>query len=231
MRRNYISPEYKYSNVYGTYNMVEESSFFGSKMLYIEDSISISNQTIIYYEALNHEQLDISVENSLPSILFDASIDKFNGQTMSLDQSQPSYQLDNNTKWIINIDLTDILANYLFATLKQYRTFEGVKNNTTIYNDVDFAIKAYIKNNVLTKYKLSNIIFYIVYKDIKSQNATSLKYQNNWNPTIALPSNILPRVQTQTSADQTSMTLMFTQEQPSNQYSFDYYFDLLFERI
>jgi hypothetical protein len=30
MRRNYISPEFEHKEVYGTYNMVEESNFFGA---------------------------------------------------------------------------------------------------------------------------------------------------------------------------------------------------------
>ena len=52
MRRNYISPEFINSSIYGTYNMVEESNFFSAKMLYIEDSIYISNQNIIYYHKI-----------------------------------------------------------------------------------------------------------------------------------------------------------------------------------
>jgi hypothetical protein len=47
MRRTYISPEYQKRAVYGTLNMVEESTFFGAKMLEIEDTISIDNQDII----------------------------------------------------------------------------------------------------------------------------------------------------------------------------------------
>ena len=76
MRRSYISPEFKYDKVFGTYNMLEQSSFFGSKMLEIEDTISISNQSILYYQTSNKEQLDISVENSLPSIIYVSSDDK-----------------------------------------------------------------------------------------------------------------------------------------------------------
>ena len=46
MRRTYISPEYYYNNVYGTFNMVEESNFFGAKMLEVEDMIPIDKQDI-----------------------------------------------------------------------------------------------------------------------------------------------------------------------------------------
>jgi hypothetical protein len=228
MRRSYIDPEFKYSNVNGTYNMVEESSFFGSKMLFIENSINISNQSIIFYQTLNGEQLDISVESSLPSVIFNSSDDKFSNQVLSIDTSQTTYQKNTNTKWILNIDLKDALANYIYATLKQYRTFEGVTNVMTGSNNVNFAMKQYITNNVLTKYKYSNIILYVKYKDI---NKDVLRYQNTWNPNINQAGNILSRIQTQTAADGTSIKVLFTQEEPSNQFAFDYFFDLIFDRI
>lgn len=229
MRRTYISPEFKYDKVFGTYNMLEQSSFFGSKMLEIEDSILISNQSILYYQTSNKEQLDISVENSLPSIVYNASDDKLQNHTLVKDDGQSSFQLEKNTKWIANINLQVILSNYLFATLKQHRTFEGVKNSMTIYNDVDFAIKEYIKSNVLDRYKFKTIDLYVKYRDIRNQSV--LRYQNTWNPNVFVPGNILKKVQTETSFDDVSLKALFTQEQPSDQFSFEYFFNLLFEKI
>ncbi len=229
MRRTYISPEYKYNKVYGTYNMLEQSSFFGSKMLEIEDSINISNQSILYYQTANREQLDISVENSLPSIVYNASDDKLKNHTLLKDDSQTSYELEKNTKWILDINLNAVLTDYLFSTLKQYRTFEGVKNIMTTYNDVDFAIKEYIKNNVINRYKLKNIELYVKYRDIHNQNV--LRYQNTWNPTVNQTDNILKKIQTDTAYDYSTMKVLFSQEQPSDKYSFEYFFDLIFEKI
>ena len=120
MRRTYISPEFKYEKVYGTFNMLEQSSFFGSKMLEIEDSITIGQQSILYYQTSNKEQLDASVENSLPSIVYNSSDDKLANHTLLKDEAQSAYELDNNTKWILDINLNNILSNYIFATLKQY---------------------------------------------------------------------------------------------------------------
>ena len=76
MRRNYISPEYQTKSVQGTLNMLEESTFFGAKMLEIEDSISIDNLDIIYYQTLVGEQLDYSIESSLDSYIYSSSLDK-----------------------------------------------------------------------------------------------------------------------------------------------------------
>ena len=76
MRRNYISPEFEYRKVFGTLNMKEESTFFGSKMLEIEDIIELHNQGIIYYQNSNNEQIDLDIERSLNPIVF-LSVSKF----------------------------------------------------------------------------------------------------------------------------------------------------------
>lgn len=229
MRRTYISPEFNYNKVYGTYNMVEQSSFFGSKMMDIEDKIIVSNQHIIYYQSLTNEQFDASVENSLPSIVYSSSDDKQLNHTISKDDSQSSYQLDTNTKWIIHINISDVLTNYLFATLKQYRTFEGIKNKMTVYGDIDHSIHEYIKNNILNKYKFSNINMYILYSDI--HNSSILRFTTKWDPNIANTQNLMTKIQTETSYDNSAIKVSFSQEKPSNQYSFSYFFDLIFEKI
>ena len=154
MRRSYISPEYDITPVYGTFNMLEESTFFSAKMLEIEDSITIDNLDIIYYQKDNGEQLDLSIESSLPSYAYSSTNDKNSHHTLVMDDSQPKYQLDNNTRWLLKIELNTILINYLFSTLKKYRTFEGIKNDMTIYNNIDTAVYSYINLNILNRYKL-----------------------------------------------------------------------------
>jgi hypothetical protein len=228
MRRTYISPEYYNNNVYGTFNMVEESNFFGSKMLEVEDSISIESQDIIFYQRLNNEQIDFSIESSLQSYVYSPSVDKLSNHTLVIDESQTKYQLDKDTRWVMNINLKQILSNYLFATLKRYRTFEGVRNEMNKYNDVDVAIKSYIDFNVLDRYKYSSIELYIDYKDMRSQSL--LRYKNDWN--INTPkSSRLTKIQSETAFDNSNIKLSFNQEKPSSDYNFDYYFNILFEKI
>lgn len=226
MRRSYISPEYYNNNVYGTFNMVEESNFFNAKMLEIEDSIYHENQDIIYYQKLNGEQIDFSIESSLDSYIYSSSENKLSNHTLIIDESQTPFQLERNTKWIMEINLNQILSDYLFATLKSYRTFEGVKNDMNRYNDVNVAIRKYIDFNVLNRYKYKSIDLYIDYKDLRSQSL--LRYKNTWNPTI---SSKFTKFQTETSFDYTSVKLSFNQEKPSSEYIFDYYFNILFEKI
>ena len=229
MRRTYISPEYQNRAVYGTLNMVEESTFFGAKMLEIEDSISIDNQDIIYYQKLNGEQLDFSVESSLPSIVYSSSTNKLNNHTLELDTTQPKYQLDNNTRWILTIDLKTIITEYLYATLKKYRTFEGVKNEMTMFNDVNVGVKNYITSNILNRYKFKSIDLYVRYQDLRNQSL--LRYKNKWDNNIINPTYKLIKFQTETEFDESSIRITFNQEKPSTTYSMDYYFNILFEKI
>jgi hypothetical protein len=229
MRRTYISPEYQNRAVYGTLNMVEESTFFGAKMLEIEDTISIDNQDIIYYQKLNGEQLDFSIESSLSSIVYSSSTNKLNNHTLELDTTQPKYQLDNNTRWILTIDLKTIITDYLYATLKRYRTFEGVRNEMTMFNDVNVGVRNYIQSNVLNRYKFKSIDLYVRYQDLRNQSL--LRYKNNWDNNIINPTYKLIKFQTETEFDESSIRITFNQEKPSNTYSMDYYFNILFEKI
>lgn len=229
MRRSYISPEYIDNKVYGTLNMVEESNFFGSKMLDIEDTILIGTQDIIYYQNLKGEQIDYSVESSLQSYIYSPSTDKSSNHTLIVDDSQPKYQLDKNTRWILTINLKEILGNYLFGVMKKYRTFEGLKNEMTRYSNVNIALESYVTFNVLDRYKLKSIDFYIQYKDLRSQSL--LRYKNTWNPNIMLPENKMTKIQSETSFDESTINLFFNQEKPSSDYSFEYFFNINYEKL
>ncbi len=229
MRRSYISPEYDIAPVCGTFNMLEESTFFSAKMLEIEDSITIDNLDIIYYQKDNGEQLDLSIESSLPSYAYSSTNDKNSHHTLVMDDSQPKYQLDNNTRWLLKIELNTILINYLFSTLKKYRTFEGIKNDMTIYNNIDTAVYSYINLNILNRYKLKGVELYVKYNDLRSQSA--LRYKNIWDPSIKSPDNTLTKIQTQTEINESSIIIYFNQEKPSSTYNYNYYFNILFEKI
>ncbi len=229
MRRTYISSEYSNTKTYGTFNMVEESNYFGSKMLEIEDSIYIENQNIIYYQRPSGEQINLSAETSIDSPVYSTSADKEKNHSLKIDETQTNYQKENSTKWIMDIKLNDVLSNFLFANLKRYRTFEGMKASLTRTNDVNTTIREYINKNVSNRYKLSKIDLYIKYKDLRSQNV--LRFKNTWNSTIAIDSNKFQKIQTETAFDGLNIKLLFNQEQPSTQYSFEYYFNILFEKI
>jgi hypothetical protein len=229
MRRSYISPEYIESPVYGTFNMIEESNFFSAKMLEVEETINISNQNIIYYQKSTGEQIDISIESSLPSQVYSASDNMKTRQSIIMDPTQLGYQKEGNTKWVITVDLKNILVDYLFAVMKRYRTFEGISNNLTRTNDVNTAIRQYITSNVLNRYKFSKLDLYISYKDLMQQNV--LRYKNSWNANAVSDAHLLKKAQKDLSFDESELKIYFSQERLSSQFNFDYYFNILFEKI
>lgn len=229
MRRNYISPEFEYTKVHGTLNMTEESSYFGSKMLEIEDKINIGSKSIIWYQKLNKEQIDLNSESKLNPISLDVNSVKLTNQRLSIDNSQSESQRNDKTKWILNISLREIFVSYLFGTLKEYRTFEGVSNSMTIYNDVDVAIKNYILSNVVNRYKFTSIDLYIEYKNLQGQNV--LKLINNFSTFAETNGTKLNKIETSIDYNQTLLEVRFNQEKSSSQYAFNYYFNLNFEKI
>ncbi len=228
MRRNYISPEFQYNYLNGTMNMLEQTSFFGSKMLDIEDSISISNENIIYYQSQNKEQLNFLLEKNLDPIVYNSIVDKLNNHSIISDDSQGLAQYESNAKWIVQIDIKTILNNYLFATLKKYRTFEGVKNNMTLFNNIDSGINDYISKNVLNRYKYKSIDFFIEYRSF-SEDGT-IRYQNNFIE-ISNKNSLTTKIQSIMDDKQNNLKVIFNQEKPASLYNFNYYFNLFFEKI
>ena len=132
MRTTNISPEFVYTNVNGTLSMQEKRSFLGSKLIKFDDTINIKSENIIYYQSLLNEQLNIDIEKTLSPIIYDTVSDKLSNSTIVLDDSQSIDQQNNNTRWILKIQFNTLLINYLFATLKKYRTFDSVQNNMVI---------------------------------------------------------------------------------------------------
>lgn len=229
MRRRYISPDFLSTPVFGTYNMLEESNFFAGKMLEIEDKISINTQNIIYYQRRNGDQTDLAIEQTLPPKIYSSSLDKQSSHNLVIDESQPKYQLDKDTRWILTIDLKSILTNYIFSSMKRYRTFSGIKSSMTYSEDVNIALTEYIKLNVLNRYKIKSIDLFISYKDLRKQSL--LRYKNSWNEKISIESNKYNKFQSETSFDGSSTKLTFNQEKESSNYSFEYFFNLNFDKV
>ena len=229
MRRTYISPEFKNDKVFGTLNMLEESNFFGAKMLEVEDSLLIGNDKFVWYEMPSGEQFDLDTETTIDPQIMSLTDRKQSLHTISLDETQSDYGRDNSTQWIIDIKLSEIPAEFLYAKIKTTRTFEGVRSNMTIYNNVSQAVKNYVWLNVVNRYKISRIDLYIKYVELKSQNV--LRFRCDWDENLAIPAFLNRKIQTTFDYNQDNVRIIFKQEKPSTQYKFDYYFNLFFEKI
>lgn len=228
MRRGYISPEFEYKKVSGLLNMVEESTFFGSKMMDVPNTINITNGSILYYQNANSEQIDILVERNNEPVIFNIDVLKSSLHRIDLNTTQNDVEVDDQAKWVINVSIREILIEYIFASLKKNRTFEGVLDKSTIYNDVDLAIRDYITNNILSRYELKDLEFYVVYNDLSITNG--LQLQNTFDVN-ALNGNLVKNIDYAMSFDKSTLTINFKQSKPSKDFSFNYYFNINFFKI
>ena len=161
-------------------------------------------------------------------IIYDTVSDKLNNSTLTLDSSQNSTQLNSNTKWDLVIDTKTILTDYLFATLKKYRTFEGVLNNMVISNDVNASIRDYINNNLLSRYQFDHIDLFIQYNSLYNGG---LRYTNTWDQKVELDANLTKTFEKTIDPSTLKLDINFSQSQPSSSYSFSYYYNLYFTKI
>lgn len=226
MRRNYISPEFRYNKVMGTNNMVEKSSLFGSKVLEIEDSLSIDSNFIQWYQRTGGEQVDQNSEFNFGVTTLDVVDLKKKNSTLELDKSIPESTRDQNPRWILTINLKDILVEYLFATLKKWRTFEGVENYMTLNNNVDVAIREYINNNVVNRFSLDRVEMFLVNNDYILNGG--LKYGNVFDQSVMQK---FTKFETETDPNQIDIILKFYQGANANQFNFKYYFNLYYNKI
>lgn len=224
MRRSYISPEFSKTNVFGSFNSFEESNFFGSKMLEIEDIIEIKDQNIIYYQNSKNEQIDINVESTQNSTIYSSFDTKQLNHKLIIDESQPIDQKKKKTRWLIDIDINNILTEFIFANIKKERTFQSLTNDMVVSKDVNVYIRNYIQNNVLDRYRLIGIDLFIDYLDINSNG--NLRYKNIFDKRTF---NRFDKFRLETKTN--NITLTFDQEKDSDQFSFKYFFNLRFEKI
>ncbi len=225
MRTNNISPEFIYNNVNGTLSMMEKKSFFGSKAIKLANNLDINSLNLIYYQNSNSEQLNLSIESGLYPIVYDIVGNKLSNLTLIMDESQSNEQKNNNTKWILKININSILNQFLFATLKKCRTFEGIQNKMTISNNVDSAVHDYITNNLISRYQFDHVDLFISYNDL---TMSGLRFKNNWNSNIENNSNLVKSFSKTIKED---LEITFTQTKSSASFSFNYYFNLYYTKI
>lgn len=228
MRRTYISPEYINNKINGTYNTHEESALYGSKMMKLEDDISIMNTNLSYFQQSSGEQINLLNEQNISNIIFSSSVEKKKNHNLSIDESQSNYQKENKTLWSLTIDIKTILKDYLYASIKKSRAFEGFKNIYSLTNNVDNDIYNYIDYNLMDRYKYSKFEMFINYTKI--ENSTSLlRYTNTWK--ILSKNNKKDNFNISQAIDGSSLSVSFTQDYSSQNYNFDYFFNVYYHKI
>ena len=225
------------NTVPGTMNQKELRTFFGGKVMYSEKLIYINDDTVDFshvvgdynngYQYFDNTTIPDDWETNFSQNLTDL---KGNYQKISL-MSQDAASMANNTKWQIDIKASSILTDYLYFKIKQQRVFKMINANETYSNNINNAVYDYVKKNLFSRYRLIDVKFYIKYYDLSKQSINKnimLQYTPNFNVEVYNQENF---VKLNSKYDQfkfDNVMMQYSQTKPSNQYGFDYYFDLIF---
>ena len=256
MRKNFITKEYSSEAQFGTKNVVEQRAFFSSKILEIEDEMYVGNTNINWTESSDKTQ-GIRLEDVNKSFnTFDV---KKTNHTFKISSQQTETEKRDFTKWEMQINIREIITQYLFAQLKMNKTFSGIDNFMTINLDIDKAILQYINYNIYPRINFYNIVFYAQYykigdnENILDENnnpVIALQYDTQFRESLITPPVIngettteylnrvnnfknsitLKNFQLSTDPNQNIATVIYKQTMSSKTYKFDYYFDVIWKK-
>jgi hypothetical protein len=233
MKNNLILKKYKVINDYGTKNMKSSKSFFGSSLINIENTILIDNITLSYsdingYQNYHKDNKEIMKFLDLTNLKKDNHSIYFQNQTPD--------ELIINTHWEIKIKIKKILKEYLFFKIKKSKTFKSIKKNQTLNNDIDNSIYLFIENNILNRYKFSNVYLYVKYQPImifNTFNPNLLQYTPDFKDEIYDNDNLINdyNLKNHHFNDLEDVTINYNQIKNSDEYKIEYYFNIEYKKI
>lgn len=247
MKDNIQLKKFQTEYVNGTLNIKNQKTFLGSVLMEIEDSITIDNSSIQYYQyKITDDNENLSMGKGYQS--FDKNIDtefnllelyklKNNNHVIEL-VNQTESDMNYNTKWKISINTKNILLEYIFAKIKEQRIFKCMKNDNFINKNINKSIYNYIIYNILERYEVDRIDVYIKYYDINKSDRFNQQTLKRYNPVydlgiydeqyLAKNINIERMSTTDTLSD---IYINYSQTKPSTDYVFYYYFNIIYKKI
>lgn len=254
MKDNLILKKFNSQAINGTFNLYEERAFFGSKMIEIEDTVNVNNTSIQYYQYYVDTSLytgktymDLARNNGYQYYILNKNLETFyikdlvqlkvDYHTITKFQ-QNEIDLKNNTRWEIDIDIYNILKNYIFYNIKNARVFKGLKYTNFLNQSINSSINEYIDNNVMNRYKFDSLDLYVQYSKINLSSIYDFRALLQYNPvfdsSVELPENKVANanIKQENDIDQLSnVILIYNQVKPSTEYKFDYYFNIVYKKI
>lgn len=253
MKEDLILKRFKKELVNGTFNLLEEETFFGSKIMELEDEIIIDDKSVQYFQyffnapvgdttgqtlaknnGYQYSQLNKLVETFN---LLDVVDLKYDNHTIS-KATQTSRDEKYNTKWVIDVNIRNILKEYIFAKIKERRTFKSISYDKFLSRDINNSIYEYIELNLLDRYSFNYIDFYVRYVDIKHNtiwsDLTLKQFDPQFRSDIELPEYIDQSVNVEIAnfiVPIANLKINYFQTKPSTDYKFDYYFNIYFKKI
>lgn len=255
MKSNLTIKKYDITKVNGVKSNKEIKSFFGSKLIDIEDVIYINNIAIQYTEVVNKRDIkldhyqnysqEIKTVNGLsilyPETVFLKSLDDVKYENHSIDvltsKDPKNLTKNQNYEWVMNINAKNILREYLFLRLKESRVFKTVRSQDLIERNINTYIYNYINENLLNRYNISDLSFYAEFFDVIN-NSTIYQRQTlktpNFNKTIFKPVNKITNVSIITPdylSNLDTVQVKYNQTKDFKKYKYDYYYTITYKKI
>lgn len=224
MRKTFMTKEYSLDDTYGTMNMREVRNFMSSKILEIEDYMRIDNIYLEYTEAVDGSQ---NLKAESVNKTYNAILDKSQNHTLNL-AFQTDEQAKEYTSWDFKINIKELIVNYIYAQLKTARTFKYVNPANTISKNMETAIKQYISYNVMPRIEFDKIELFVKYYSIDNNN---LRFNNHYNSSILdLEYETITNFRLVTDSLWDYATMTYKQTKSSEDYRFDYYFNVIWKK-
>lgn len=238
MKSDLIITRFKTQPIIGTKESNDTKTFFGSKMVDIEDTITIDDSKIQYSELFKTDMTDNNgyqfykdIDNLESIYLINLTDVKKDYHTITL-VSQAVIDLTNNTQWNISINWKDILRDYMFYKLKNRRTFKCIKYTDVLSENINLFIRDYIIDNLLNRYQFTQLNFYVEYVDLQTGDEFSepnLLFDPIFTIDVKKEENSIKNVNSTLLND--LLLINYKQTQSSANKKFNYYFDLIFTKI
>jgi len=229
--------------VIGTKSSKEIKSFFGSKLIDIEDTVYVNDISIQYSEIIDkiniqndhYQYYDKTTLQPETNIL--RSLNDVKYENHSIDIYSQLDIINNNFEWILIINAKNILKEYLFLKLKESRVFKCIKSEDLIERNINDYIYNYITSNLLNRYNISELAFYVRYYDVINRGIFD-KYQvlkdPKFNKDVFSEDNRVKNVNIMTPDylnNLDTVKIIYNQIKTNVQYKFDYYFTISYQKI
>jgi hypothetical protein len=248
MKNNLELKKYSTTKVGGIKSSKEIKTFFGSKLIDIEDIIYVNNISIQYYERVDkiniqndhYQNFDANLLQPERGILKSLNDVKYKNHSIDLyTQVDPLRNNPNqNYEWIIVINAKNILKEYLFLRLKESRVFKTIRSEDLLERNIDEYINNYIESNLLNRYNISELAFYSQYINVEEQNnilTNSQRLKNpQFNPIVFKSENRVNDVNIITPDYLNNLgyvKIIYNQIRNYKIFKFDYYYTITYKKI
>jgi len=247
MKNNLMIRKYDTSKTKGVKSSLEVKSFFGGKLIDIEDIIYVNNTSIQYSEVVDKINIKNdhfqNYDNNIlqPESIILKSLDDVKYENHSIDiytQNDPKLDSKNqNFEWIFMINAKNILREYLFLRLKESRVFKTIKSEDLIERNINTYINNYIDINLLNRYNIYDISFYASYFNVSTESTIYTKQVlkgPNFNKGVFNETNRIKNINIITSDylnNLDTVKIIFNQIKDYRQYKFDYYYTISYKKI